>query len=345
MREIPATFYDGKTSHKKEVRLYFEGSGRMRVVGLGTELVFPQSAIRITDRLANTPRSLYFPDGGKCETLENDAIDEILRGQGKSRWQLILHTLESRLGYALLALVVTVVGGWGLVEYGIPFLATRVAYAVPASVNAALGREGLKVLDQVLFSPSALDEQQQTQLRLQFADMTQDITERPHLRLEFRKSERVGPNAIALPSGMIVLTDELVSLVEHPNEIISVLAHEVGHIRHRHALRGVLQNSAVVLIIASVTGDVTSITALSATLPTILLEAQYSRAFETEADQFALQYLQEHNIPLTHFADILMRMESVRGNQGQVPNYLATHPATKKRVEMFKIQDATDSEK
>jgi len=38
--------------------------------------------------------------------------------------------------------------------------------------------------------------------------------------------------------------------------------------------------SHVVSIIASVTGDVTSITALSAALPTMLLEAQYSRAFE-----------------------------------------------------------------
>ena len=196
----------------------------------------------------------------------------------------MLHTWESRLGYVVMALVLTVVGSWALVEYGIPALATQVAYAVPPSVDAALGREGLHVLDRVLFSPSALDEQRQIHLRTQLAHITQGLTDGDLFQLEFRKSEQVGPNAFALPSGIIVLTDELVLLAEHPHEISSVLAHEVGHIQHRHALRSLLQNSAVVLLIASVTGDVTSITALSATLPTMLLEAQYSRAFETEAD-------------------------------------------------------------
>ena len=137
MKQIAATFFDGKTPHKKDVRLYFEGTEHMRIVGLGTDLVYPLSAVRITSRLANTPRSLYFPDGGKCETLENDAIDAILRRQGKGRWQSMLHTLESRLGYVAVALVLTFVGGWALVEYGIPALATQVAYAVPASVDDA----------------------------------------------------------------------------------------------------------------------------------------------------------------------------------------------------------------
>ena len=343
MKEISATLFDGKTPLKKEVRLYFEGADRLRIVGPGMEAVFPLSAVRITSRLANTPRCLYFPDGGKCETLENDAIDAILRRQGKGRWQSVLHTLESRIGYVVLALVLTVVGGWALVEYGIPVLATQVAYAVPPSVDAALGREGLQVLDQVLFSPSALDDQRQIRLRTQLAQITQGLTDGHLFQLELRKSERVGPNAFALPSGIIVLTDELVLLAEHRNEIIAVLAHEVGHIQHRHALRSLLQNSAMVLLIASVTGDVTSITALSATLPTLLLEAQYSRAFETEADQFALQYLQERDIPLKHFADILTRMENLKGTQGQLPNYLASHPATHERVKMFQQQDAADS--
>ncbi|MFB3061614.1 MAG: M48 family metallopeptidase, partial [Candidatus Binatia bacterium] len=203
----------------------------------------------------------------------------------------------------------------------------------------------LKVLDQALFSPSALDEQRQMHLRTQLAQITQGLTDGHLFQLELRKSERVGPNALALPSGIIVLTDELVLLAEHRNEIIAVLAHEVGHIQHRHALRSLLQNSAMVLLIASVTGDVTSITALSATLPTMLLEAQYSRAFETEADQFALRYLQQHNIPLTHFADILTRMENYKGPQGQVPNYLATHPATSQRVKMFQDKNSPDSGK
>ena len=57
MKQIAATFFDGKTPHKKDVRLCFEGTGHVLNVGLGTELVYPLLAVRINSRVANTPRS------------------------------------------------------------------------------------------------------------------------------------------------------------------------------------------------------------------------------------------------------------------------------------------------
>lgn len=339
MKQITASFYDGKTSQKKEVCIYFEGAGHLRIAGLESDLTYNLSEIRITPRVGNTPRSLYLPKGAKCETLDNDTIDAILRLHGRGRWQAFLYSLESKLGYVLLSLVLTIVGVWGLIVYGIPALAKRVAYAVPASVDVALGREGLKVLDQVLFSPSELDEKRQNQLLSRFDNMTQGLTDGHNLRLEFRNSERIGPNAFALPSGIIIVTDELVSLAEHHNELVAILAHEIGHIRHRHALRSLLQNSAAVLLISSVTGDVTSITTLSAALPTILLEAKYSRAFETEADHYALQYLRDRNVSTRHFANILVRLEKVSGTNSSTQNYLHTHPATSRRLEIIKGQE------
>lgn len=216
---------------------------------------------------------------------------------------------------------------------------TRVAYAVPASMDSALGREALQVLDQVVFSASELDEKRQRQLLSRFDEMTQGLADEHDLRLEFRKSRYVGPNAFALPSGIIVVTDELVSLADHPNELIAILAHEIGHIRHRHALRRLLQSSGTVLLISSITGDITSITALSAALPTMLLEAKYSRAFESEADEFALQYLDDHDIPAKHFADILGRLEELSGTNSRTRDYLATHPPTSRRLKIFKGQE------
>ena len=337
--EVTASFYDGKTSQRKEVRLHFDPSGRLRIIGLENYPTYALSEIRISSRVGNTPRSIYLPGGAKCETLDNDTIDRILGLQRSGRWQAFLHKLESRLGYVLLILIVTVIGIWGLVEYGIPALAKRVAYALPTSTDAALGREGLKVLDQVLFSPSDLEENRQRHLSSLFDDMTQGLPDDHDFRLEFRKSDRVGPNAFALPSGVIVVTDDLVILAKHQNELKAILAHEIGHVIHRHALRSLLQNSVVVLAIASVTGDVTSITALSAALPTMLLQAKYSRGFEREADQFALQYLRAHNIPRKHFADILSRLEKESGYNSETHNYLASHPATSERMKMFKGEE------
>ncbi len=47
----------------------------------------------------------------------------------------------------------------------------------------------------------------------------------------------VGANAFALPSGIVVMTDELVELAKTDDELVAVLAHEIGHVRGRHALR------------------------------------------------------------------------------------------------------------
>ena len=67
----------------------------------------------------------------------------------------------------------------------------------------------------------------------------------PAHRIEFRKS-RIGPNAFALPGGSIVITDELVALVDGDAAVVTgVLGHELGHVRHRDGMRMLLQASAV----------------------------------------------------------------------------------------------------
>ena len=335
MIEIAAFFYDGKTSQRQEVRISFHPSGLLRITGLERDLVLSLSEVRISPRIGNTPRSIYLPGDAKCETLDNDAIDAVLEFHGRSGWHRFLHKLESRLGWALAALVITIVGAWGLVQFGIPALAKQVAFALPESVDAALGQDGLKVLDRLVFSPSDLQEDVQDQFLTIFDGMTQELTDARDMRLEFRKSDLVGPNAFALPSGVIVVTDELVLLAEHEKELIAVLAHEIGHVMHRHTLRRLLQNSAAVLVIANITGDITSLTALSAGMPTLLLETKYSRVFETEADEFAMEYMRAHDIPLEYFARILLRMEEATGYGSSTHNYLASHPATSDRVKMF----------
>lgn len=333
MKVLKADFYDGNTSARQEVEIQFGPPGQLRISGLERELMVPLSQLKISPRIGNTPRSIYLPNGAKCETLDNDAIDSVLARYGQSTWQRFLHKLETRLVYVVLALVITVISVWGLVQYGVPALAERAARSVPTSVDEVLGREALSVLDQSIFSPSELDAERQRELRTLLAGITQRIEDTHLYRLEFRGA--VGANAFALPSGLIVVTDELVGLAENDNEMLAVLAHEVGHVVYRHQLRRLLQDSVTVLIIASIAGDVTSLTSLSAVLPTLMIEAKYSRDFEREADQFALRYLRDNNIRLHHFSDILLRLERQRPTPGLGGGYLASHPAARERAKLF----------
>lgn len=336
MSTLEAVYYDGKTSDRRSVQIELAAPGQLIIRGLQSELRYLLAEVRIAPRIGNTPRSIYLPGEAKCETSDNDAIDLFLKRYRYAPGSAWLHRLESRLGYVALALVITVISVWGLVEYGVPLLAKHVARVLPPSVDTALGEQGLSMLDQTFFAPSRLGEQRQQALRKLFARTTAGLPGKERLQLIFRSSPRIGANAFALPSGTIVITDELVSLARYDDELLAVLAHEIGHVVHRHALRRMLQDSTVVLIIAAVTGDVASITSLAATIPTVLVEAKYSRGFEREADEYALQHLRAHNIAPHYFADILLRMENSRPSRGDIPDYLSTHPATEERIVLFK---------
>jgi predicted Zn-dependent protease len=145
-------------------------------------------------------------------------------------------------------------------------------------------------------------------------------------------SKGIGPNALALPSGIVVVTDSLVELAHSDAELIAVLAHEIGHLRQRHTLRRMLQGSATALLIVAITGDVGSIMSLAAALPTVLLNSSYSRDFEREADDFALDYLQRRSISPQALGDILLRMEKSSGGGSDIPDYLSSHPSTRERA-------------
>ena len=54
--------------------------------------------------------------------------------------------------------------------------------------------------------------------------------------LLFRDGGKFGANAFALPSGKIIVTDQLASLL-NDEQIVGVLAHELGHVVYRHGMR------------------------------------------------------------------------------------------------------------
>lgn len=332
MTAVAARYYNGKSSQQRKVEIYPDPAG-LRVVGEGVDFRCALNEVRTSSRVGNTRRHLYFADGSQCETEDNNAIDELFSGmRGAARGRL-LHRWESRLGYVLLAFVLTAVLLWAGITYGVPALSRQIAFRLPASTEKMLGREALASLDNFLLEPTRLPAKRQEELKALFAEMTAGIEGAGEYRLELRASKKIGANALALPSGIVVVTDPLVELAKTDQELIAVLAHEIGHLRQRHNLRRVLQNSATAVLVIAVTGDISSVASLATALPAVLLQSKYSRDFEREADDFAYDYLQRRNIPTEALGDILLRMEKQKGAAGGMPDYLSSHPATQERAE------------
>jgi len=356
MIRIKGNFFDGRTSRQSEAVLIAYRDG---VVEIGGESSAPKcrlDQLNISDRVGNIPRGIYLPDGGKFETTDNDAVDALLEQFNSHRGARFLHKLESRKRYILAALVVVVFSTWGIVRFGIPALASSVAYNLPASTSSYIAGGTLEILDQRFFKPTALNAAAQKRLQNRFETMLNGIDDQGfQFKLIFRKGGWIGANAFALPSGVIVMTDELVGLSKDDNELIAILAHEIGHVLHRHSLRNVIQSSVFAMLVIAITGDVSTSSTLVTALPTLLVEARYSQAFEKEADAYSLEYMKNHNIRPIHFRNIMLRLEQyqhdVQRGRGKDKSgkkdreigedednwvgYFSSHPPTRERIKAF----------
>lgn len=333
MIRFSATYFDGESTRAHPVEVAVDEGDTVHVHGLATAVSAPLSALRIAPRLGNTVRSLAFPGGARAESDAHDALDALLARAGTSRGLGFVHTLESQWRWALAAAALLAVVLAGGVRWGIPLAAREIALRIPDALAYDLGKSTFALFDRTLFQPTRLTPARQAALRDGFAGMAQSYPGLP-LRLHFRRG--IGPNALALPDGSVIVTDELCELSEHDDEIFAVLAHEIGHVHHRHGLRAALEGSSVALLVSAYFGDVAQISTLTAALPAAYAQAHYSREHELEADAFAFEHLVRAGIEPRHFVRILTALTGEHPQRaGGHVTYLESHPPTAERVRRF----------
>ncbi len=144
-------------------------------------------------------------------------------------------------------------------------------------------------------------------------------------------------NAFAVSGGNIILTRQLVETADAPDEVAGVLAHEIGHVFHRHPEAQLVRMEGVQILASVFTGSsggdtLTSIAGLAALL-------QYSRKAENEADAYARETLTRASIDpigLKHFFEKIVKLEGeskkVSGSFAALGNLFATHPGTEERI-------------
>lgn len=206
----------------------------------------------------------------------------------------------------------------------IPVASDRLAFIVPRSVEQTLG-----------------DRLERTVLRAGPQNICGSSSDNPHLRSLAERlqaasggSEPVSlhiidlpvANAFALPSGRIFITRPLLDHSKNSDELISILAHEMGHVQAHHALRLSLRVGGSSAMLGFLLGDFTGSAALIAIGQTLMGTA-FSREFEREADELSVQILQDLGVSPLVLANMLERLQ---GDDQQV-GLLATHPLTADR--------------
>lgn len=330
-----ARYFDGRTTTPHPVR-GFLAAGSLRVVGAEVDRVAPLAAVRVVRSIDGARCILRLPEGAQVETTDTAAIQAAWPAEARRDW---VRRLEANWTAALAAVALTgaaVAWAWLV---GVPRAAETLAQRAPPEWQEELGRQTLATLDSAFCEPTALEPGEQHDIATQaLAVVLKGMPNASRYRLEFRDCESLGPNAFALPEATIVVTDELVDLAEGDmDRLAAVLAHEVGHAELRHPMRMSLQAAGVAILVAAVASDAVSITNLAAILPTVLLESGYSRAFEEEADDFALKRLAAVGIPKETFIAMLEALEKAHGQEDAGSrDYLSTHPSTRARIERAK---------
>ncbi|MFB9994859.1 M48 family metallopeptidase [Deinococcus oregonensis] len=355
---LEGIYFDGRSSRDRVARLTVQGDqvtlqADADGVSGGTEARWPLSRVTIDPPLPGVRRVLKFPDRTRFETADDSALRAIERRTRRNRALGGVRRLEGSWGLTFAALGLMAAFVWGFISFGLPAIARGAAAATPGRVLTTFDRETVNLLDKAPYlGPSRLSAARQAELQREFRQVMGWAGGTYSYRLLLRDGEpedsgedsfggfALGANAFALPGGTVVMTDQLVALARSDRELLGVLAHESGHVTHRHGLAGVYQALGLTLLTTVITGDLVSAGTFAAAAPAALLQRGYSRAAETQADEVAGAFMLEKYGTTKPLRDILARLEnkdakadeSSAEGSSRVEDLLQSHPGTADRI-------------
>ena len=133
------------------------------------------------------------------------------------------------------------------------------------------------------------------------------------------------PNAFAVMGGQIGVFSGLLSQSQSREEIMGVLAHELGHVKYQHSLRNLIRAIGVSIAVSLFLGDLGGLEGIETLgeLGSSFALFKYSRDFERIADQDAARRLNTNKISTIPLANFLERVDP------KLPidiSWLSTHP-------------------
>ncbi len=339
MTQYRGTFNDGEraASHPVVVRLQMrelwieDSAGKLLAIWSYERLrAVDELATAKTARLTcqEAPRARLVVEG---EDFLKDLAEAAPQFHPRSRTlrRLLRRGLWASAGIAAAAAVF-----WVALPHGVPYLARM----IPVSWEEALGEA---VLDDLLAFFAAIEDQDQ--VRICEAASGRAVLDRLVARLGSAMDSPYDykvvvvdldvTNAFALPGGHVVLFDGLLDFAEAPEEVAGVLAHEMGHVIHRHGTQSMVRQMGLTLIFDFLMGGGGSI---GAELGSLVLALSYSREAELQADGTGIEILQEAGLRPVGLAAFFKRLQSEAGDVTGPFQILSTHPSFAARLDRLK---------
>ena len=136
-------------------------------------------------------------------------------------------------------------------------------------------------------------------------------------------------NAVTLPGGRIILFDGLIQQAGSPDEVAGVLGHELGHVRHRDTMTGLVRQLGLSVVLGGAGGN-------AGGYLNGVLSLSYGRDAETAADGVAIQQMRSANISPAATAAFFERLGGKEAGTGaRAMTWLSSHPLSADRRRRF----------
>ena len=360
-------WFDADSTRRRRARIHIAHGVLSAITDDGKRHDADLRALHISPRLGNAPRRIEFANGVSLSIADNDWLDAVLRGERQGRGAALVHLLESQWRWLAALSVAIIISIYATVTFAIPALAHVVADSLSLTQLSDMSEEMYtQIKSRGLIKDSALSPTQKARADAVFVHVAADYADDGHAyrlqlhRMDFGAAEDGIANAFALPDGLIIATDKLITLLDD-EELTAVFAHEIGHIQARHGIRAWLSAAGILAFLTFASGDLSGAAAGGA----ILLHLKYSRDHEREADCFAFAHLQKHHLPGVLVGSALVKIEQSHTADSPAPaasdndratagddainddgdswpwrallEFLSTHPQTENRSDLAAI--------
>lgn len=327
-----ALYFDGVHARAQRVRLNVAGD-RLEVRGEQVQRALPLADVQWPETTRHGALILRFADGASAEVEDRAGFARLAAAAGV-REGLVVRA-QNRWSLALGALVALVAVVALLVTQGVPLFSGWLARHTPPALEANLRDAVLALVDSRYLEPSRLSTARQREIRAALLERLAQAGEGGEPPEILFRGSRIGPNALALPGDAIVLTDELIELAPDFDGVFGVFAHEYGHVRLKHGLRGLYEALSLTMLAGLLFGDYGSVVAAA---PVLLTTLGYSRAREREADLEALRLMRAAGRPPEAMARMFEALAGARAEAGRAapPIAFSSHPPDAERIALFR---------
>jgi predicted Zn-dependent protease len=173
---------------------------------------------------------------------------------------------------------------------------------------------------------------------------------RPEILYRFVVIESPLYNAFSCPGGIIFISSTLVKSMANESQLAAVLAHEVSHVAHKHALKSIRRakffEGVGKITAASMKGDKgKEFQGMIGDLQGVLFDKGLDKEMEFEADLSGMEAAYRTGYDPSAMIEVLSTLREKETNATKAGSWFSTHPPLKDRIEkcqsaMAKYPDA-----